>query len=105
MVGAVLPRDGAFGLHIVSDILTVMIDAGAFVREARRRRGYSQAALARAARTSQPAIARLEAGDVSPSVATLERTLGAIGFRLELGTKEADPGIDRTLIAQSLLLT
>ncbi len=81
------------------------MDVGALVREARVRRGFTQAALATAARTSQPAIARLEAGLLSPSVKTLERILAALGLRLEMATKETDTGVDRTLIAQALRLT
>jgi predicted transcriptional regulator len=57
------------------------------------------------ARTSQPAIARLEAGRLSPSVATLARLMDALGLRLEMSTPEADSGIDQTLVAQMLRLS
>ena len=44
----------------------------------------SQAALAERAKTSQPAIARYEAGAASPSLGTLERILTASGSSLVL---------------------
>lgn len=75
------------------------------VRRARLERGLTQADLARRARTSQPAIARLEAGGRSPSVATLGRVLEALGLRLQIETREIDSGVDRTLIAQALRLS
>lgn len=81
------------------------MDAGALLRRARRERGLSQAALANAAGTSQPAVARLEAGGLSPSVDTLERLFKALNLRLELGLTPVDTGIDRTLIAERLRLS
>lgn len=48
--------------------------------------GLTQAQLASRAGTSQAAVARYEKGTVSPSVATLERLVGAAGAELELGT-------------------
>lgn len=59
-------------------------DAGALIREARNRHGVSQQALARRARTTQKQISRIEGGEVSPSISTLSRLLGALGERLEL---------------------
>ncbi|SMC39895.1 helix-turn-helix transcriptional regulator [Rhizobium sp. RU36D] len=51
---------------------------------ARTRAKLSQAELARRIGTTQSAIARLEAGGVSPSVATLQRYAEATGSRLEI---------------------
>jgi transcriptional regulator with XRE-family HTH domain len=61
-----------------------MADAGALVREARRRHGLDQRALARRAGTSQTQVSRIERGVVSPTVASLARLLEAAGERLEL---------------------
>src|SRR5580704_14847138 len=49
------------------------IMVGSAVRAARRRAGVSQVELAERAGTSQPSIARLEKGLVSPTVITLDR--------------------------------
>ena len=59
--------------------------AGTLLRDARKRAGLSQRALARRARTAQSVVARIEAGDTSPSYDTLLRLLDAAGF--ELGTE------------------
>lgn len=63
--------------------------AAELIRTARRRHGLTQQALARRARTSQRHISRIERGEISPSVDTLERLLAAMGERLEL---RASPG-------------
>src|SRR5438445_13591364 len=57
------------------------------VREARQNARLSQAGLAARAKTSQPAIARYEAGTATPSLPTLERLLAACGSSLVLGTR------------------
>lgn len=85
------------------------------ILEARRRAGLSQGDLARRAGTSQSAVARLERGHSSPSLATLERLVGAAGFdlRLELTPRGApDPlveaykhDVDRTLLRENLSKT
>jgi ribosome-binding protein aMBF1 (putative translation factor) len=58
------------------------IMVGSAVRAARRRCGVSQAELARRAKTSQPSIARLEKGLVSPTVISLDRIARALGAEL-----------------------
>jgi predicted transcriptional regulator len=52
------------------------------VRQARERLGITQAELAARIGSTQPAIARLEAGGVSPSLATLRRIAAALGMEL-----------------------
>ena len=46
--------------------------------------GLTQTALARLLGLKQPAVARLEAGDHEPSVATLARLANKLGIRLRL---------------------
>lgn len=58
------------------------------VRELRERRGLTQARLARRVGTRQSAISRLESDEISPSVATLDLLLRAMGESLHL---EATP--------------
>src|ERR1700676_4977660 len=58
------------------------IMVGSAVRAARRRAGVSQVELAEKAGTSQPSIARLEKGLVSPTVITLDRIARALGTDL-----------------------
>ena len=68
---------------------------GAFVREARLRRGIDQADLARRLGTSQAAISRIERDVVSPKLETLERILNALGETLRLSTlslSDSPPG-------------
>jgi transcriptional regulator with XRE-family HTH domain len=62
------------------------------VRRARDARGISQQRLAIRAGTTQTAISRLENGDVSPRVETLQRLLLAMGYRLDLSAMPM-PGI------------
>ena len=82
------------------------------IREARRRAGLTQGDLALRVGTSQPAVARLERGNSSPTLATLERLIRAAGFdlRIELvPATQADPlvdaykrDVDRTLLRENL---
>ena len=58
------------------------IMVGSAVRAARRKAGLSQVELARRAGTSQPSIARLERGQVSPTVISLDRIARALGTEL-----------------------
>jgi ribosome-binding protein aMBF1 (putative translation factor) len=57
--------------------------AAVVVIEARMRAGLSQAALAKRIGTKQPAIARIEGGQL-PSTATLQRIAKATGTRLRI---------------------
>jgi predicted transcriptional regulator len=49
----------------------------------RGRTRISQKAIAKRIRTSQPAIARLEAGNVDPRLSTLQRYAASVGKRIE----------------------
>jgi len=91
------------------------ISSAALVRELRERAGLTQGELARRSGTSQPAIARLESGQGSPNLSTLERLAAAAGFALELRLVPGSPsdpliaryqaGIDRTLLRRNLRLS
>jgi transcriptional regulator with XRE-family HTH domain len=61
-----------------------MNSAGELLRGTRERHGLSQRRLARRAGTTQAAVSRIERGLVSPSLDTLERLLGAMGWELDM---------------------
>lgn len=77
-------------------------NAGALLRDARKRHGLTQAQLAARARTSQAAISRIERGTVSPSVDMLARLLDLTGEELTLDAAPIDYGHDRTLLRENL---
>jgi transcriptional regulator with XRE-family HTH domain len=54
---------------------------GSMLRNARRGRGVSQAALARRTGIPQPAISRIENGREAPSMERLSRVLAGLGLR------------------------
>lgn len=62
-----------------------MTAPGQLIRERRLAHGLTQAQLALRAGTTQTALSRLERGEVSPTVATVERILFVLGERVELG--------------------
>jgi len=68
------------------------VDASALLRQTRLARGLDQTELARRAGTTQTYISRVERGEVSPSLNTLERLLHAMGRRLTLSTEPLAPG-------------
>lgn len=58
---------------------TFYADRPATIAQLRLRKGWSQAALARRADTSQPYIARLELGRVDPQLSTVRKIARALG--------------------------
>ncbi|MEX2049468.1 MAG: helix-turn-helix domain-containing protein [Gemmatimonadota bacterium] len=50
------------------------------IRSLRKTAGLTQAALAKAGGTSQPAVAAYEAGRKSPTIGTIEKLAGAVGL-------------------------
>jgi transcriptional regulator with XRE-family HTH domain len=56
-------------------------DAALLIKQARQRSGLTQRALADRAGTSQSVVARIELGETSPTVGTLNRLLRASGLR------------------------
>jgi predicted transcriptional regulator len=78
----------------------------ALIREARRRAGLTQVALAARAGVTQPVIAGLERGNANPTFETLERVLHAAGHRLELRAVEQGlVTVDESLIREQLALS
>ena len=75
------------------------MDAAAIVRDARARAGMTQAALARAAGTSQPTLAAYESGAKSPSVRTLDKIVRAAGFSLD-AVLHAAPAAGGSVLAE-----
>jgi transcriptional regulator with XRE-family HTH domain len=73
------------------------------VLEARLEAGLSQRELARRSGVPQAAISRIERGQVSPRVDTLDRLLRACGKDVGLVVRPGT-GLDRTLIRERLPL-
>jgi uncharacterized protein len=71
-------------------IVGVANELVAMIRRVRLEAGLTQAELARCAGTSQPAIARYEQGDTTPTLATLERLMAACGRHLRISSVYAD---------------
>jgi transcriptional regulator with XRE-family HTH domain len=79
------------------------MDAASTLRTARARSGLSLRRLARRAGTSHSTLAAYEAGRVVPSVATLERIVGAAGFELEVDLLRRVEPLDSTARGRELL--
>jgi transcriptional regulator with XRE-family HTH domain len=60
------------------------VEPAALVRAVRRRRGLSQAELARRAGTSQPVVSAYEHGRRDPTYGTLRKLIEAAGERVQL---------------------
>lgn len=78
--------------------------ASGLLRRARRKAGLNQRVLAERTGISQPTIARIESGIVSPRLETLTRLLEACGYELEVMPR-AGADIDRTAMRELLALT
>ena len=89
--------------HSRSAMIMFMI-TGHLIRQARRRSGLTQAALAARVETTQSAVARWETGGATPSLETLQRIIEACGFELRYGIGERDPG-EWSLAQRNLTLT
>ena len=74
------------------------------VREARRRAGLSQAALAELAGVPKSTVGRIESGARTPSVDLVDRLVRAAGLELTVALSEPDPGTD-SLFERSLRRT
>jgi transcriptional regulator with XRE-family HTH domain len=65
------------------------VEAGKLLADARRAARLTQAELAQRLGVSQGAVAQLERPGANPTVATLERTLRALGKQLTLEAAQA----------------
>lgn len=74
------------------------------IRFARLRAGLTQQELGARAGISQPALARIEAGRITPRIDTMQRLLVHCGMSLE-AVPRAGTGIDRSTIRRMLALT
>jgi ribosome-binding protein aMBF1 (putative translation factor) len=63
------------------------------IHELREKRGLSQRELAERLGTTQSAVARLEAGNVSPSLPTLDKVAEALGVELIVSFVDLDDRI------------
>jgi len=68
------------------------LELGEQIRRLREAQGVSQAELGRRIGSTQPAIARLEAGRVSPTLETLDRVAAALELELVVAFEDARRG-------------
>ena len=73
------------------------------VRYCRLRAGLTQTELAKRANISQPALARIESGRISPRIDTIETLLRECGMSLQ-ALPRAGTGVDRSTIRKMLSL-
>lgn len=79
------------GFADVTDDVAALVD---LLAERRRRRGLSQTEVAARMRTSQSAVARLEAKRGDLRLSTLERYAHALGHTLQFGLAPVDESQD-----------
>jgi hypothetical protein len=71
-----------------------LVNVGQLVRDRRRANGLTQAQLALRAGSTQAAISRLERGELSPTIETLERLLAVMGEEAEIVVRRTELGFD-----------
>jgi transcriptional regulator with XRE-family HTH domain len=76
------------------------VKASELIAHTRRRHGLTQRSLALRAGTDQAVVSRIERGEVSPAVDTVERLLAAMGESLTLGTERFEGDHDRVHLAE-----
>lgn len=80
------------------------MNPGETLRGARLAARMTQRELARAAHVPQSTVARIERGQLTPRVDTLDRLIQAAGYELKAEQRPGF-GVDRTLIIRQLELT
>ncbi|HEU5143136.1 MAG TPA: helix-turn-helix transcriptional regulator [Solirubrobacterales bacterium] len=78
------------------------MNVGPMIKEARRRHRLSQHSLAIRAATDQAAVSRIERGEISPTVETVERLLAAMGERLTVSSEPVERQHDPLHVRASL---
>jgi transcriptional regulator with XRE-family HTH domain len=81
------------------------VSPGTLIRSIRERHGLTQSQLALRAGTSQNAVSRVERDEISSSLDTIQRLLGAMGERLELSVRRIDGDFDQDHLADSMAQT
>lgn len=81
------------------------MNAARILNMARRNAGMTQREMARRAGIPQSSISRIERGQISPTVDTLERLLRTCDQELEPVRRSREGDVDRTLIDERLRLT
>jgi len=86
------PEDGTPSLE-----RAFVASVGVAIRRGRRARGWTQIELASEARLSSNYIARLERGELGPSLYVAHRIARALGVQLDalLTSRESPPGLRR----------
>ena len=74
------------------------------VREARKRAGLTQSALAQRAGVAQSTVARIESGARCPSTDMVERLVRAAGFQIRVALGDPDPQTT-SMLERNLRLT
>lgn len=82
-----------------------MLDPGEVIRERRLAHGLTQAQLALRAGTTQTALSRLERGEISPTIATIERLLFVMGETASFDVKPLRGDHDEAHLADLLART
>ena len=83
------------------------LDTAALIRDARRRAGLSQAALAEALGTTQSAVSRWEHGREEPRRSRLVEILDACGLQasINISAIDEDGVVDRAQLRQQLAMS
>lgn len=79
--------------YAISGILKP-VDVGTLIRDRRRANGLTQAQLALRAGSTQAAISRLERGELSPTIDTVERLLAVMGEQAEVVVRRSELDCD-----------
>src|SRR5437764_13992759 len=91
-------------MNRIRQLYTDCVKGGQFVREARRRAGMTQEQLASRVGLSQPTIARIESGKISPSLERVISLVRATGFDLQIRVVPLDEE-NATIAEQNLRLS